>query len=109
MRRWFWPYAILAIVLSGIGLAAFVFFVAGQGPDRVGAQFAVANAVVVEPAMRFLITMLEMVAPVDLPAWFKQTYAVLVLIALAGLALSVVAGLLLLPVFYALYRGRDAD
>jgi hypothetical protein len=99
----------LAIVLSVIGLAAFVFFVVGQGADRAGAQFAVANAVVVVPAMRFLITMLEMVAPADLPTWFKQGYAVLVLIALAGLVLSVVAGLLLLPVFYALYRSRGAD
>jgi hypothetical protein len=53
--------------------------------------------------------MLEMVAPVDLPAWFKQLYAVLVLIALGGLVLSFVVGLILLPVFYALFRGRASD
>jgi multidrug efflux pump subunit AcrB len=46
-----------------------------------------------------------MVAPFELPGWFKDLYAVLVVIVIAGLLLSIVLGLLLLPVFYALYRG----
>lgn len=108
MRRWLWPYAILAVVLTVIGGAAAIFLLAGLGPDRAGAQFAVADAVVIEPMKQFLITMLEMIAPVELPAWFKQAYAVLVLIALAGFVLSIAVGLLLLPVFYALYRGRGS-
>jgi hypothetical protein len=109
VRRWFWPYAILAIVLSTMGLIAAVFFALGLGPDRAGAQFAAANAIAIEPAMRFLITMLEMVAPVDLPVWFKQVYAVLVLVALGGFVLSLFVGIFLLPVFYALYRERGSD
>lgn len=108
MRRWFWPYAILAIVLSTMGMVAVGFFALGLGPDKAGAQFAAANAVAIEPARQFLIGMLEMVAPVDLPAWFKQVYAVLVLIALGGFVLSLFVGLFLLPVFYALYRDRRA-
>lgn len=109
MRRWLWPYAIMAVVLSCAGLVALAFMMLGLGPDRVGAQLSVANAVLIEPVMRFLISMLEMIAPIDLPAWFKQVYAVLVLVALVGLALSIAVGLLLLPVFYALYRGADSD
>jgi hypothetical protein len=99
----------LAVALSAIGVIAVAFLVLGLGPDRLSAQFAVANVVAIEPMTRFLIAMLEMVAPVDLPAWFKQLYAVLVLIALGGLALSFVVGLILLPVFYALFRGRASD
>jgi multidrug efflux pump subunit AcrB len=48
---------------------------------------------------------LEMIAPFELPQWFKQAYATLALVAVVGLLLSSVMGLLLLPVFYALYRG----
>lgn len=111
MRRWLWPYAMLAAVLSLFGMGVLFTMFAGSGADRVGAQLPVANAVAVEPMMRFLISMLEMVAPVDLPAWFKDLYAILAMVALAGLALSAVMGLLLLPVFYALYRGErhEAD
>lgn len=111
MRRWLWPYAVLAAVLSLIALGVLFAMLLGSGVDRVGAQLSVANAVAIEPMMRFLISMLEMIAPVDLPAWFKDLYAVLALVALVGLALSAVMGLLLLPVFYALYRGgrHEAD
>ncbi|MEQ1866405.1 MAG: hypothetical protein ABL996_17335 [Micropepsaceae bacterium] len=111
MRRWLWPYAMLAAILSLVGIGMLFTMLAGSGADRVGAQLSVANAVAVEPMMRFLISMLEMVAPVDLPAWFKDLYAILAMVALAGLALSAVMGLLLLPVFYALYRGErhEAD
>jgi hypothetical protein len=109
VRRWLWPYAILAVMLSVLGLTVLGVTVVGAGTERAGAQLAVADAIVVEPVMRFLISMLEMVAPVDLPNWFKQVYAVLALVAVIGLALSLVLGLLLLPVFYALYRGADAD
>lgn len=105
MRRWLWPYAILAVVLTFIGLVAVAVLVLGMGPDRAGAQLGVANAVLVQPVMHFLISMLDMLAPLELPMWFKQLYAVLVMVALCGFALSMVVGLLLLPVFYALYRG----
>jgi hypothetical protein len=104
MRRWFWPYAILAIVLTGLGAAGTASMVLGVGVDRVGGQLAAANATVIEPMMRFMISALEMMAPFDLPAWFKQLYAALVVIAVGGLGLSMVLGALLLPVFYALYR-----
>jgi hypothetical protein len=109
VRRWLWPYAILAVLLSLLAVAALGTLLFGEGPGSAGAQLAVADAAVIEPMTRFLISMLEMVAPVDLPAWFKQVYAVLVMIALVGITLSLGVGLLLLPVFYALYRGRDAD
>jgi hypothetical protein len=109
VRRWLWPYAILAVLLSLLGLAALGVLVVGEGPGGAAAQLAVADATVIEPMTRFLISMLEMVAPIDLPAWFKQAYAILVMIALVGITLSLGVGLLLLPVFYALYRGRDAD
>jgi Cu/Ag efflux pump CusA len=111
MRRWLWPYAILAAVLSLIGIGALLVVFLGSGADRAGAQLSVANAVAVEPMMRVLISMLEMVAPFDLPAWFKDIYAILALVALGGLVLSAAMGLLLLPVFYALYRGErhEAD
>jgi hypothetical protein len=105
VRRWLWPYAILAVVLSFVGLVALAFLVMGMGPERAGAQLGVLNAVLVQPVMQFLISMLEMIAPVELPAWFKQLYAVLVMVALCGFALSLLVGLLLLPIFYALYRG----
>lgn len=111
MRRWLWPYAILAAVLSLIGIGALLVVFLGSGADRAGAQLSVANAVAIEPMMRVLISMLEMIAPFDLPAWFKDLYASLALVALGGLVLSAAMGLLLLPVFYALYRGgrREAD
>lgn len=109
VRRWLWPYAILAVLLSLLGLATLGVVLFGEGPGTVGARLAVADAAVIEPMMRFLISMLEMVAPIDLPGWFKQVYAVLVMIALVGIALSLGVGLLLLPVFYALYRERDSD
>lgn len=107
MRRWLWPYAVLAVVLSLLGLVAAIYTLAGVGPDRAGGQFAAANAIVIEPFIRFLVTMLEMIAPFELAPWFKQLFAVLVLVALGGLALSLVFGLILTPVFYALYRGRE--
>lgn len=109
MRRWLWPYAILAVLLSLLGLAALGLLLFGDGPQGAGAQLAIADATVIEPMKAFLIAMLEMVAPIDLPAWFKQVYAVLVMIALVGITLSLGVGLLLLPIFYALYRGRDLD
>ena len=111
VRRWLWPYAMLAAILSLFGIGMLFTMLAGSGADRVGAQLSVANAVAIEPMMRFLISMLEMVAPIDLPAWFKDLYAIVAMVALVGLALSAVMGLLLLPVFYALYRGErhEAD
>ncbi len=105
MRRWFWPYAILAVVLTLAGGVGAGTMLLGGGIERLGGQVAVANATVVEPTMLFLISTLEMVAPFELPGWFKDLYAVLVVIVIAGLLLSIVLGLLLLPVFYALYRG----
>ena len=106
MKRWLWPYALLAIALLLIGVFAAVTAVTGIGPDRMDAQIAVADATVVEPSKRFLISMLEMIAPLDFPMWAKNLYASLVLVAVAGMALSLVVGVLLLPVFYALYRDR---
>ncbi|MBP6010885.1 MAG: hypothetical protein KBA31_01550 [Alphaproteobacteria bacterium] len=107
MRRWFWPYAILAIVLLLLGLFTLLTALTGIGPGRVDAQIAVADATVIEPSKRFLVSMLDMVAPFDVPRWAKNLYAVLVLVALGGMALSTVVGVLLLPVFYALYRNRE--
>jgi hypothetical protein len=104
MRRWFWPYAILAVVLTILGAVGAGTLLLGTDVDRMGGQIAAANATVVEPTMRFMISALEMVAPFEIPAWFKQVYAVLVAIVIGGLALSMTLGILLLPVFYALYR-----
>lgn len=109
MHRWLWPYAILAVVLSLLGLAALLFFVLGGGAERAGAQFAIADATVIAPLKGFLITMLDMIAPVELPPWLKEVYALLGVVALAGFVLSLVVGLVLLPVFYALYRGAGSD
>jgi hypothetical protein len=109
VRRWFWPYAILAVLLSLLGLAALGTLLFGGAPGEATAQFAEADAAVIEPMRRFLISMLEMVVPMDLPTWFKDVYAVLVMIALVAIVLSFGVGLLLMPIFYALYRGRDAD
>jgi hypothetical protein len=109
VRRWLWPYAILAALLSLLGMAALVYVGFGAGAEGVGARIEAANAVALEPVMRFLISMLDMISPFELPQWFKDVYAVLVLIAGAGLALSLTMGLLLLPVFYALYRGAARD
>ena len=104
MRRWLWPYAILVIVLLLVGIGALAMLLSGLGPEGATTQVAVFNAVVIEPARRLLVSKLDMLVPFDLPGWFKQVYAVVALIAVAGLALSTVAGLVLLPVFYALYR-----
>ncbi len=106
MRRWFWPYALLAVLLTVLGGIAAVSALTGVGIDRLGGKLAAANAVAIEPTVDFLVSTLEMIAPFDLPGWVKDLYAVLVLIVFGGLALSVVLGLLLLPVFYALYRSR---
>lgn len=107
MRRWLWPYALLAIVLTLIGLGILFSTVSGLGLERAGAELSAANALAVEPLRNFLISMLEMLVPFDLPAWFKSLYATLVVVALVGLVLSIVVGLLLLPIFYALAsRGR---
>jgi len=104
MRRRFWPYAMLAVVISLLGLAAMGWLFADVGPDRAGAQLTAANASVVEPVVLYVFSLIGMVVPFDLPDWFKNLYAILVLVALVGLGLSTVVGLLLLPVFYALYR-----
>ena len=108
MRRWLWPYAILAVLLSLLGLAGLGVVLFGEGPGAASAQFATADAAVIEPMTRFLISMLEMISPIDLPAWFKQAYAILVMIALVDIILALGVGLLLLPIFYALYRGRES-
>lgn len=105
MRRWLWPYAILATLLSLIGIGMLLFLLLGKGAERAGADLTVANAVAVEPMKRFLMSALEMVAPFELPRWFEELYATLALVAVVGLLLSSIMGLLLLPVFYALYRG----
>lgn len=107
MQRWLWPYAILAIVLLVIGIFALATAVTGIGPDRIDAQVAITDATVIQPSKRFLVSVLDMVAPFDVPPWAKNVYATLVLIAVAGMALSLVVGVLLLPVFYALYRSRE--
>ena len=107
MKRWLWPYAILAVVLLLMGIFGLVTAATGIGPDRMDAQIAVADATLVQPAKRFLVSMLDMIAPFDLPGWAKGLYATLVLIAVAGMALSLAVGVLLLPVFYALYRDRS--
>jgi len=99
----------LAVLLSLLGLAALATLLFGGGPGETSAQFAEADAGVIQPMRRFLISMLEMVAPMDLPVWFKDVYAVLVMIALVAIMLSLGVGLLLLPIFYALYRGREVD
>lgn len=104
MRRWLWPYAIMAVLLTLVGAFGAGTVLFGSGIDRIGGQIAVANATVVEPTMRFLVSTLEMIAPFELPGWFKGLYSALVVIVIAGLCLSMVLGLLLLPVFYALYR-----
>lgn len=107
MKRWLWPYAILAIVLLLIGLFGLTTAVTGIGPDRIDAQIAVADATVIQPSKRFLVSMLDMIAPFEVPSWARDLYATLVLVAVAGMALSLAVGILLLPVFYALYRSRD--
>jgi len=109
MRRWFWPYAILAVLLLLIGVFALVYMVLGIGPERAGAQLSVANASVVQPMMDYVSAMVGMIAPFDVPPWLKDLYAGLVLVAVVGLGLSLTVGLLLLPVFYALYRQGDRD
>ena len=109
VRRWLWPYALLAAVLSLLGVSAILYLAFGLGAERMGARIEATNAVAIEPVMRFLISALDMVAPFDLPQWFKDLYAVLVMIAGAGLAVSTVMGLLLLPVFYAFYRGSSRE
>lgn len=107
MRRWLWPYAILAIVLTLIGFGVLFATVSEVGFERAGAELAAANAFAVEPLHRFLISMLEMILPFELPSWFKSLYATLVVVALVGLVLSILVGLLLLPIFYALaFRAR---
>ena len=106
MRRWLWPYAMLAIMLTLIGLGVLFATVSGMGLEQAGAELAAANTFAIEPLRQFLISMLEMLVPIDLPAWFKSLYATLVVVALVGLVLSIVTGLLLLPIFYAL-ASRD--
>ncbi len=108
MRRWLWPYAVLAVVLSLFGLFAAVYALLGVGPDRAAATFASWHAVVIEPFAGFLGAMLETIAPFEVSPALKQVFVVLVLIALAGLTLALVFGLILLPVFYALYRSRGS-
>ena len=104
MRRWFWPYAILAVALTVLGALGVGSLLLGGGAERLGGQIAAVNATVGEPVMRFMISALEMIAPFEVPVWLKQVYGVLVLVVMDGLVLSTVLGLLLLPVFYALYR-----
>lgn len=104
MRRWFWPYAILAVILTLLGAFGAWSMLAGVSIEGAGGQIAAAKAQIGEPVMQFAISALEMVAPFDVPNWLKQVYSVLVLVVIGGLLLSTVLGLLLMPVFYALYR-----
>ena len=84
-----------------------------EGPnfhrDEVLANRATADAVVIEPAKRALIYLLDVISPFDLPGWIKGLYANLVVLAVAAMALSLVMGVLLLPVFYAVYRGSRPE
>lgn len=106
MRRWFWPYAILTVVIVVISCILMFTVVSGLGVERAGAQVSVTYARIVEPGVRFLTQMVNVIAPFDLPPWLKDVYAILMMIVVVGMALSIVVGLLLLPVFYALYRSR---
>lgn len=106
MRRWLWPYAILAVLLLLIGMFVVSYLIIGLGPDRAGAQISAASASVLEPVMTYVSTMIAMIAPFDMPPWLQNLYAILVMIAVVGIGLSLTVGLLLLPIFYALYRQR---
>ncbi|MCE9524231.1 MAG: hypothetical protein K8S25_17570 [Alphaproteobacteria bacterium] len=109
MRRWLWPYAILAAVLSLVGIAALLLALSGSGGARAMAQLSVVNVVAIEPLKNFFVSMLEMIAPFDIPTWVKDLYATLGLIAVVGIILSAAMGMLLLPVFYVLYRQSRLD
>lgn len=109
MHRWLWPYAILAVLLTAAGAATIIATLSGLGDARLFAKVAAADAVVIEPAKRALIYLLEVISPFDLPAWIKSAYANLVVLAVAAMALSLVMGILLLPVFYAVYRGSRPE
>lgn len=109
MRRWLWPYAILAVVLTAAGAATIIATLNGLGDARLFAKVAAADAVVIEPAKRALIYLLDIISPFDLPGWIKGLYANLVVLAVAAMALSLVMGVLLLPVFYAVYRGSRPE
>ena len=50
MRRWLWPYALLAIILTLIGVGLIVSMLTSLGDARVGARIAAADALVIEPA-----------------------------------------------------------
>ena len=56
-----------------------------------------------------LISLLDFIAPFDVPGWVKTLYANLVILAVGAMALSLVMGVLLLPIFYAVYRGSRPD
>ena len=109
VRRWLWPYAILAALLSLLGIGVLLSVILGSGGERTMARLSRADVAVIEPAKRFLVSMLEMIAPFDVPPWVEDLYAILAFIAVGGLMLSAVMGVLLLPIFYALYRGERRD
>ena len=79
------------------------------GGERTMARLTVADATVIEPGKQFLVSVLHMIAPFDVPQWVEDLYAVLAVIVVVGLLLSSVMGVLLLPVFYALYRSAHRE
>lgn len=109
MRRWLWPYAILTVIIVVIAVAVLSSIVSGVGVDRAGGEMSATYAKVVEPGVRFMTSLVNVIAPFDLPVWVKELYATLMLIAVVGTVLALGVGILLVPVFYALYRSRMRD
>ncbi|MEQ1754115.1 MAG: hypothetical protein ABL973_08270 [Micropepsaceae bacterium] len=109
MRRWLWPYALLAIVLTLMGAGLMVSMLTSLGDARIGGRIAAADALVIEPAKGVLISLLDFIAPFEVPGWVKTLYANLVILAGGAMVLSLAMGILLLPIFYAVYRGSRPD
>ena len=107
VRRWLWPYALLAVALTVLGMFALLTVLSGWEVDRFSAQLVAADALMIQPAKGFLVSVLDMIAPFSVPQWAKSLYANLVMLAVVALAFSATAGLLLLPIFYAVYRGAQ--
>ena len=109
MRRWLWPYALFAVALTGLGIFALVTVLSGWEFHRLAAQLTATDALLIQPAKGFLISVLDLIAPFTVPEWAKSLYANLVMLAVFALAFSATAGLLLLPIFYAVYRGAQRN
>ena len=76
-------WALCAAALTGFGVAVFNYFWTGNGIHGTGGAFLVITSTVL-----ILITIIALLAPLDMPRWLRLTLAVLIGLDILGTGLA---------------------